>query len=71
MKRVGTISVVLVAITLAGCAMMGRSMIELRRLNARKNKPAPGFELTALDGGKVRLSDFRGKPVVLAFWAYG
>lgn len=29
------------------------------------------FELTALDGGKFRLSEHRGKPVVLAFWAYG
>jgi peroxiredoxin len=35
-----------------------------------KNKPAPDFELTALDGAKVRLSDQRGKPVLLAFFAY-
>ena len=35
------------------------------------NKPAPNFELTALDGPKVKLSDFRGKPVLLAFFAYG
>lgn len=35
------------------------------------NKPAPSFELTALDGAKVKLSDFRGKPVLLAFFAYG
>ena len=35
------------------------------------NKPAPNFELTALDGAKVKLSDFRGKPVLLAFFAYG
>lgn len=34
-------------------------------------KPAPDFELVALDGGKVRLSELRGKPVVLAFWAFG
>jgi len=33
--------------------------------------PAPDFELAALDGGKVKLSSFRGKPVVLVFWAYG
>jgi cytochrome oxidase Cu insertion factor (SCO1/SenC/PrrC family) len=32
---------------------------------------ARDFELPALDGGKVRLSDHRGKPVVLAFWAFG
>lgn len=34
-------------------------------------KPAPDFELTALDGGKVRLSEYRGKPVVLQFFAFG
>lgn len=30
---------------------------------------APDFELAALDGTKVKLSDFRGKAVVLNFWA--
>jgi peroxiredoxin len=31
--------------------------------------PAPDFTLTALDGRKVKLSDFRGKAVLLNFWA--
>jgi cytochrome oxidase Cu insertion factor (SCO1/SenC/PrrC family) len=35
------------------------------------NKPAPDFELDALDGGSVRLSKMKGKPVVLAFFAHG
>lgn len=35
------------------------------------NKPAPDFELTALDDGKVKLSALRGKPVVITFWGYG
>lgn len=30
---------------------------------------APNFELTTLDGETVRLSDYRGKPVLINFWA--
>jgi peroxiredoxin len=31
--------------------------------------PAPLFELAGLDGKEVSLSDFRGKPVLINFWA--
>ena len=31
--------------------------------------PAPDFELASLNGGSVRLSDYRGKKVVLFMWA--
>ena len=31
--------------------------------------PAPDFALTALDGGEVSLSQFRGQPVLINFWA--
>jgi peroxiredoxin Q/BCP len=30
-------------------------------------EPAPEFELVDLNGKAIRLSDFRGRPVVLAF----
>ena len=32
-------------------------------------QPAPAFALPALDGRTVRLEDYRGKALVLFFWA--
>ena len=34
-----------------------------------RGKPAPNFTLTDLAGKKVSLSDFRGHPVLVNFWA--
>lgn len=34
-------------------------------------KPAPEFSLMLLDGRVVALKDFRGKPVLINFWASG
>jgi thiol-disulfide isomerase/thioredoxin len=34
-----------------------------------RGKVAPGFTLTDLDGKKVSLSDFKGRPVLVNFWA--
>ena len=50
-----------------GCS----GIAERRFVSQIQDKPAPDFELTSLDGQKVRLKDFRGKPVMLSFWAYG
>ncbi|HWC98950.1 MAG TPA: TlpA disulfide reductase family protein [Candidatus Sulfopaludibacter sp.] len=33
------------------------------------NQAAPDFELKTLDGDKIHLSELRGKPVLLSFWA--
>jgi cytochrome c biogenesis protein CcmG, thiol:disulfide interchange protein DsbE len=36
---------------------------------AKVGAPAPGFTTRTLDGTVVRLSQYRGKPVLLNFWA--
>jgi peroxiredoxin len=57
--------------------MMGRLVLAIvvsagHRMQAQAPKvglPAPAFALATIDGDSVRLSQFRGKPVVLKFWA--
>jgi len=43
------------------------SMMPSRRLE-RLNRKAPEFELSAMDGRKIKSSDFKGRIVVLNFW---
>jgi len=35
----------------------------------QEKKQAPAFTLNSLDGKKISLSDFKGKPVIITFWA--
>jgi thiol-disulfide isomerase/thioredoxin len=35
----------------------------------QERKQAPAFSLNSLDGKKISLSDFKGKPVLITFWA--
>lgn len=41
----------------------------LSQPTAQKGSPAPDFEIAYSDGRKVRLSDLKGKPVLVNFWA--
>ncbi|MBS1823262.1 MAG: TlpA family protein disulfide reductase [Acidobacteria bacterium] len=34
-----------------------------------RGKPAPAFSLTSLDGKEVSLADYKGRPVLVNFWA--
>jgi thiol-disulfide isomerase/thioredoxin len=36
---------------------------------SQEKKPAPAFTLNSLDGKKISLVDFKGKPVLITFWA--
>lgn len=38
-------------------------------IGVQKGNAAPDFELTTLDGTPVKLSNFKGKKVILNFWA--
>jgi peroxiredoxin len=44
------------------------SLCALRPAYAAQNRLAPDFELPSINGGKVKLSDYRGKVVILNFW---
>ena len=67
MMRTSVLLSVLIPFGLAACRgpEPGRLSAELM------NRPAPDFELTALDGDKVKLSDYRGRPVLISFFGYG
>lgn len=49
-------------------AQGGQSTVEGEEPQLR-GKTAPGFALTSLEGKKVSLSDYKGRPVLVNFWA--
>jgi peroxiredoxin len=64
--------IVAVAVTIALMLVVG--LRSVRHHQASPDAPlkgalAPDFTLSSLDGVKVRLSDYRGKAVLLNFWA--
>jgi peroxiredoxin len=40
-----------------------------RKLGLQPGEMAPNFEVSTQDGRRVKLSDFRGRPVLINFWA--
>lgn len=61
MNRILTLAIVLMTSVLlvVGCSSPAPQV----------GKPAPDFQLPNLEGQVVSLSDFRGKPVLVNFWA--
>ena len=59
----------LVLVLAAGCMREGSPATEQSRLAAaRAGRPAPEIEGVDAQGRTFRLSDYRGKVVVLDFW---
>ena len=76
----GLVVVAIVAALFVGLGSSGEEAVGLTDLPsylnqdsglvaAREGDIAPDFELPTLDGGRFRLSDYRGHPVLLNFWA--
>jgi len=59
MKKTLAVIVLVFFVLLSGC----------EKKVPRVNSPAPDFILKDIEGKSVRLSDYRGKVVVLEFWA--
>lgn len=53
----------IINLIIVGCSLSGSGKA------AAINNPAPDFKLTTLGGKEVQLSQFRGRPVLINFWA--
>lgn len=81
-KNIGLLIVVLLVVAMIGTyvkqqidkdreietASLGKE-VEKRTIGLKNGDTPPDFTLTSLDGKNVTLSEFRGKKVVLNFWA--
>ena len=74
MKRNGLVFLAL-CVVIIGMVLSGKYLNRVRGRGRTvvvgdvRGKVAPDFELVSLDGKRVKLSDFRGKAVLLNFWA--
>ncbi len=74
MKRRDPIILIVVAVVISLMLVFGIQKTRhtsIQQIGAGKlqGQPAPDFTLTSLDGKTMKLSDFRGKAVLLNFWA--
>ena len=66
----GVVSAILLVTLASGAAVAAAlDFAALGIIPYEPPKPAPAFALPDLDGKTVRLEDFRGKVLLLFFWA--
>jgi thiol-disulfide isomerase/thioredoxin len=66
--RFATFAIVFSALWFAGCGT-GPDSVRAAVKSEKVRKPAPEFALKDADGKVVKLSDYKGKVVLLNFWA--
>ena len=69
MIRGVALAVATFALLTAGRAEPAPDFASLQVQPYQPPKPAPAFALPSLEGRTVRIEDFRGKVVLLFFWA--
>jgi peroxiredoxin len=55
--------------TVRAASVVDAPGLQGRKLGLQSGEMAPNFEVSTHDGRRVKLSDFRGKPVLINFWA--
>ena len=71
-RRVGITVIGLMILGLLGLMALGqlvRTPVTGKSGFTRVQKPAPEFTIPLLDGGELNLSQHRGQPIVINFWA--
>jgi cytochrome c biogenesis protein CcmG, thiol:disulfide interchange protein DsbE len=69
---IGWAAAVVVLVVFCGVAGAGDTIQDLAidfRMNPLDGQVAPAFTLSALDGKRLSLADFKGRVVLLYFWA--